>query len=56
LADAEAQRILQLALAVAETSAGANLYDRIRERFAPLGGVTLEVPPRQPIREPPHFD
>ena len=28
----------------------------IRARFAPLGGVELEIPTRGPMREPPHFD
>jgi len=33
-----------------------NLYDRIRARFEPLGGVELEIPPRGPMREPPTFE
>jgi len=33
-----------------------HLYDRVRARFAPLGGVDLELPPREPVREPPRFD
>ena len=33
-----------------------NLYERIRARFEPLGGVDLELPPRDPAREPPRFD
>ena len=32
-----------------------NLASAIRRRFAPLGGVELEIPPRQPIREPISF-
>ncbi|MDE2944258.1 MAG: plasmid stabilization protein [Gemmatimonadota bacterium] len=28
----------------------------IHELFAPLGGVELEIPPREPMREPPRFD
>ena len=28
----------------------------IRARFAPLGGIELEIPARGPMREPPHFD
>jgi plasmid stability protein len=54
--EAKARRILRLALVEGGTAPGPNLYDRIRARFAPLGGVTLEVPPRQPDREPPRFD
>jgi antitoxin FitA len=34
----------------------ANLYQRIRARFAPLGGVDLELPPREKAPEPPRFD
>ena len=33
-----------------------NLASTIRARFAPLGGVELELPPREPAREPPRFD
>ena len=33
-----------------------NLGSAIRARFAPLGGVELEIPPRQPMRDPPRFD
>ncbi len=28
----------------------------IRALFEPLGGVDIELPERQPIREPPRFD
>ena len=33
-----------------------NLAERIRRRFAPLGGVDLEPHPPVPIRTPPTFD
>ena len=33
-----------------------NLAAAIRARIAPLGGVELELPPREPAREPPSFD
>ena len=33
-----------------------NLAEAIRARIAPLGGVDLELPPREPVREPPTFD
>jgi plasmid stability protein len=33
-----------------------NLADAIRRRFAPFGGVELEIPPRQSVREPPTFE
>ena len=28
----------------------------IHELFKPFGGVELEIPPREPMREPPQFD
>ena len=28
----------------------------LHEIFKPLGGVVLELPPREPMREPPRFD
>ena len=40
----------------AEASASPNLASSIRARFAPLGGIELELPPREPIRNPPNFD
>ena len=33
-----------------------NLAAAIRARVAPFGGVELELPPREPAREPPSFD
>ena len=33
-----------------------SLARAIRARFAPLGGVELKLPPREPMREPPTFD
>ena len=33
-----------------------DLASAIRARFAPLGGVELDIPPRGPMREPPQFD
>ena len=33
-----------------------NLGTAIHEMFKPFGGVELEIPPREPAREPPHFD
>ena len=33
-----------------------NLASAIRARFAPLGGVELQIPPRSPMRKPPRFD
>ena len=37
-------------------SRGKDLASAIRARFAPLGGVELELPSRGPMREPPRFD
>ncbi len=54
--EAEARRILQTALGGSTTTPGRSLYERIHARFAPLGGVDLELPARVPVREPPRFD
>ena len=54
--EAEARRILQTALSAAGLPAARNLYDRIHGRFARLGGVELELPPREAAREPPRFE
>ena len=50
----EAREILRLALTAPRQARG-NLADAIRRRFAPFGGVELELPPREPVREPPDF-
>lgn len=54
--EAEARRILQTALMGGPRRPELNLYDRIHARFARLGGADLELPPREPVREPPRFD
>ena len=54
--EAEARRILQTALAKDESRPGRSLSQQINARFAALGGVDLELPPREPAREPPAFD
>ena len=51
----EARDILRDAL-YAERPTGEDLVSSIRARFVPLGGVELELPPREPMREPPTFD
>ena len=33
-----------------------NLAAAIRARVAPLGGATLDLPAREPMRDPPAFD
>lgn len=53
--EAEARAILKEALSPDEPASGAALVESIRRRFAPLGGVELELPPREPGREPPSF-
>jgi plasmid stability protein len=53
--EAEVRDILQDTLNEPERPA-VNLYQRIRSRFAPLGGIDLELPPREPAPEPPRFD
>lgn len=52
--EAEARTILETALP-ARNAPGRSLADRIRARFAPLGGIELDLPPREPAREPPGF-
>ncbi|NYT32303.1 plasmid stabilization protein [Rhizobium sp. WYCCWR 11128] len=51
----EARDILRTALATTEPVAR-NLADTIRARLKSVGGVELEIPPRQPIRDAPDFD
>ena len=48
----EARNILREALA-RDSVQPSNLADAIRKRFEPLGGVDLQLPEREPIREPP---
>jgi plasmid stability protein len=50
----EAREILRTALSAAPPVKG-NLAERIRQRFAPFGGVELKLPRRDPIRKPPDF-
>lgn len=48
----EVRSILRVTLSDAsERSLG--LAEAIRRRFEPLGGVELNLPPREPMREPP---
>jgi plasmid stability protein len=51
----EARVILRSALDREAPKLG-NLYDAIRARFVPLGGVELEPLPREPMRDPPIFE
>lgn len=51
----EARDILRAALSQ-EEGPPADLGAAIRARFAALGGVELEAPPREPIRDPAPFE
>ena len=42
--------------AVGSPESPRNLVSAIRARIEPLGGVDLELPPRETGREPPSFD
>lgn len=47
----EARDILRAALS-AERKRPRKLVDSIRSRIEPLGGVELQIPPREPMRAP----
>lgn len=52
----EARSILRVALAGSvDDNSGAALYADIRALVEPFGGIELELPPREPQREPPDF-
>jgi plasmid stability protein len=51
----EVREILNIALAHEKSPPPDNLYDAIRRRIEPLGGIDLELPPREPVRDPPDF-
>jgi antitoxin FitA len=50
----EVREILRFTLIPSSPRKG-NLAERIRRRFAALGGVELELPRRELMREPPDF-
>ena len=50
----EARRILKEGLMV-EASRMPNLAESIRRRIAPVGGIELTIPSREPVRRPPRF-
>jgi plasmid stability protein len=55
--EAEVRDILEQTLKEPDRPAEPNLYDRIRARFTPLGGADdIELPPREPVPDPPRFD
>ena len=51
----EARHILRNAL-TEKAGKSTDLYEAIRRRIEPLGGIDLDIPPRQPLREPARFD
>ena len=51
----EAREILRAALSADAHQGRPNLAERIRGRIARVGGVELDIPARQPIREPVDF-
>ncbi|SRR6266446_6365245 len=54
--EAEVRNILQRAVSASGALPTGSFYERIHARFARLGGVDLELPPRDEAREPPRFD
>jgi len=52
----EAREILKENLAGKSAGTGENLSDVFRRLFGPENGVDLELPPREPMREPPTFE
>lgn len=53
--EAEAREILKAGLHEKDAPQ-LNLAAAIRRHIEPLGGVELEIPPRQPMRPSPNFD
>lgn len=51
----EARDILRTALA-SERRTSRNLVQSIRRRFNAIGGIELDILPRDPVREPPDFE
>jgi plasmid stability protein len=51
----EAREILRTALSTSRSRNG-SLVDSIRARIEPLGGIELQIAPREPIREPLNLD
>jgi plasmid stability protein len=51
----EAREILRTALSTGHSRKG-SLVDSIRARIDPLGGIELEIAPREAVREPVDLD
>lgn len=43
-------------LTAPDSPAKRNLYERIRAPVEPIGGIDLDLPPREPTRDPPRFE
>lgn len=54
--EAELRAIITEAVEVPTRTPESSLYDRIRARVEPLGGIELELPSRQLTRDPPTFE
>lgn len=57
--EAELRQIISDAVGVTPATGeqtGRDLAEAIRRRFAPYGGVELDIPPREVGREPPDFN
>ncbi len=52
----EEARIILRDAVDSELSPAKGLGTAIHELFKPFGGVELELPPRDPMRDPPRFD
>ncbi len=52
--EAEVREVLNKALPEPQQTGG-NLFDDIRKRFEPFGGIELKLPRRGPLRKPPKF-
>ena len=50
----EARHILKAGL-TEEPMRRPNLAESIRRRMAPVGGIGLSLPPREPVRKPPRL-
>jgi len=57
----EAREILKLGVAVSpgvvpnDPEEKLSLYESIRRRVEPFGGIELKIPPREPMRRPPNL-
>jgi len=54
--EAEVRSILQTTLKEVEQRSKRNLYERIRARVEAVGGIELDLPPREMDRDPPRFE